>query len=168
MGEFDEFFKTHAPPIWNYLRRLTGDSERSADLFQRIFLKAWRHFGTCSPGSGRAWIFTIAVNEARDELRRRGRDRVRCVAAEELGGQVARPPATPEDRELLQRVLHALADLPAAQRELFLLVRYHGFTFSEAASLVGVGLSAAKMSVARAHERLTRLLADKLHLGSLL
>ena len=25
MGEFDGFFRTHATPVWNYLRRLTGD-----------------------------------------------------------------------------------------------------------------------------------------------
>ena len=71
MGEFDDFFRTQAPPVWNYLRRLTGDPERSADLFQRVFLKAWTHFERRSPGSERAWIFTIAVNEARDEMRRR-------------------------------------------------------------------------------------------------
>jgi RNA polymerase sigma-70 factor (ECF subfamily) len=168
MGEFDAFFNAHATPIWNYLRRLTGDPDRAADLFQRVFLKAWTHFATRSTGSDRAWIFTIAVNEARDDMRRRGRDRVRCMSAEDLGRAAAPPEATPEDRELVRRILGALADLPASQRELFLLVRYHGFTFSEAAALVGMGLSAAKMSVARAHERLTRMLADKLHLGSIL
>lgn len=168
MEEFDEFFRTHAPPVWNYLRRLTGDAERSADLFQRIFLKAWTHFAGRTAGSERAWIFTIAVNEARDEMRRRKRDPVRAVAPEDLRGRAADPGLAPEDRELVREVMRGIDELPPHQREIFLLVRYHGFTFAEAASLAGVGLSAAKMAVARAHEKLVRVLAGRLHLGSLL
>ena len=168
MGEFDAFFSAHAGSVWNYLRRLTGDRERSADLFQRIFLKAWTHFSSRTGQNDRAWVFTIAVNEARDEMRRRKRDPVRPTAPEELRGRAAEPGLAPEDRELLGEVMRGLDELPAHQREIFLLVRYHGFTFAEAAALAGVGLSAAKMSVARAHEKLVRVLAGRLHLGSLL
>lgn len=168
MGDFDEFFRTYATPVWNYLRRLTGDAERSSDLFQRIFLKAWTHFAGRTPGSERAWIFTIAVNEARDELRRRKREIVRPAPPEELRGRAAAAGPAPEDRELLREVMRGVEALPPHQRELFLLVRYHGFTFAEAAALAGVGLSAAKMAVARAHEKLMRALAGRLHLGSTL
>jgi len=168
MGEFDDFFRTHAPPVWNYLRRLTGDPERSADLFQRVFLKAWTHFGGRSAGSERAWIFTIAVNESRDDMRRRKRELVRPRAPEELPVRAADPGMAPEDRELVREVMRCVEELPAHQREIFLLVRYHGFTFAEAAALAGIGLSAAKMAVARAHEKLVRVLSGRLHLGSLL
>jgi RNA polymerase sigma-70 factor (ECF subfamily) len=168
MGEFDEFFGAHATPVWNYLRRLTGDRERSADLFQRIFLKAWTHFSSRTGRNDRGWVFTIAVNEARDEMRRRKREPVHPVAPEDLRGRAAEPGLAPEDRELVSEVMRGLEELPAHQREIFLLVRYHGFTFAEAASLAGVGLSAAKMAVARAHEKLVRVLAGRLHLGSLL
>ena len=168
MGDFDAFFRTHATPVWNYLRRLTGDAERSADLFQRIFLKAWTHFEGRAAGRERAWIFTIAVNEARDEMRRRKRDLLRPVAPEDLPPRAALPEQPPEDRELVREVMRCVGELPEHQREIFLLVRYHGFTFAEAAALAGIGLSAAKMAVARAHEKLARMLAGRLHLGSLL
>jgi len=168
MGDFDAFFRTHAPAVWNYLRRLTGDPERSADLFQRIFLKAWTHFGGRTAGSERAWVFTIAVNEARDEMRRRKRELVRTVAPEHLPQRAADPGLAPEDRELVREVMRCVEALPAHQREIFLLVRYHGFTFAEAAAVAGIGLSAAKMAVARAHEKLVRVMSGRLHLGSLL
>lgn len=168
MGEFDEFFGAYAGPVWNYLRRLTGDRERSADLFQRIFLKAWTHFTSRTGANDRAWIFTIAVNEARDEMRRRRRDPVRPASPEELRTRAAEAGLSPEDRELVGEVMRGLEELPAHQREIFLLVRYQGFTFAEAAALAGVGLSAAKMAVARAHEKLVRVLSGRLHLGSLL
>jgi RNA polymerase sigma-70 factor, ECF subfamily len=168
MGEFDAFFRAHATPVWNYLRRLTGDAERAADLFQRIFLKAWTHFDGRTPGRERAWIFTIAVNEARDDMRRRSRERVRTAAPEELRSRAADPELSPEDRELVREVMRGLEELPPHQREIFLLVRYHGFTFAEAAAVAGTGVSAAKMAVARATEKLVRVLSGRLHLGTLL
>lgn len=168
MGDFDAFFAEHSGAIWNYLRRLTGDPERAADLFQRSFLKAWTHFDGRTPGRERSWIFTIAVNQARDDMRRRKRDPVQAVPPETLHGRVSGPDLPVEDRELLREVLRGLDELPEPQRELFLLVRYHGFTFAEAAAVADVGLSAAKMTVARAHQKLIQILSGRLHLGSLL
>jgi RNA polymerase sigma-70 factor (ECF subfamily) len=168
MGEFDAFFAAHSQPVWNYLRRLTGDPERAADLFQKSFLKAWTHFADRTPGSERSWIFTIAVNQARDEMRRRKREFVRSVAPEALRHRAAAPGLAPEDRELVREVLRGVEELPEHQRELFLLVRYHGFTFAEAAAVTGTGISAAKMAVARAHEKLMRILSGRIHLGSML
>src|SRR4030095_3215891 len=100
MGEFDAFFGAHAGPVWNYLRRLTGDRERSADLFQKIFLKGWTHFSSRTGQDDRAWIFTIAVNEARDEMRRRKRDLLRPMAPEDLRGRAAEAGAGPEATEV--------------------------------------------------------------------
>ena len=168
MGDFDSFFAEHAKPVWNYLRRLTGDPERAADLFQRSFLKAWTHFQGRTPGRERSWIFRIAVNQARDDMRKRKRDLIRAVSPETLRDRPAEPGMQVEDRELLREVLRGLAELPEHQRELFLLVRYHGFTFVEAAAVAEVGVSAAKMAVSRAHERLIRILSGRLHLGTLL
>jgi RNA polymerase sigma-70 factor (ECF subfamily) len=168
MGEFDAFFAEHSRPVWNYLRRLTGDPERAADLFQRSFLKAWTHFEGRTPGRERSWIFTIAVNQARDEMRRRKRDLLHPVPPETLRNRAAEPAMPVEDRELLGEVMRGLDELPEQQRELFLLVRYHGFTFAEAAAVAEVGISAAKMAVSRAHEKLIRILSGRLHLGSML
>ncbi len=166
MGEFDAFFAEHSRPVYNYLRRLTGDPERAADLFQRTFFKAWSRFGSRTPGRERAWVFTIAVNQARDDVRRRRRDLLRPEAPEALRALPADPGLSAEDRELVREVMSGLAELPDQQRELFLLVRYHGFTFAEAAAVVDVGVSAAKMAVSRAHEKLVRVLSGRLHMGS--
>ncbi len=169
MTEFDGFFGTHAKPVYNYLARLTGDRERANDLFQRVFLKAYTHFGTRrASGSERSWIFTIATNEARDELRRRKRDPLRPMELPELREEGADPSVSAEERELAREILRGIEELPLPNRELFLLVRYHGFSFAAAAELTGMSLSAAKMSVARSHEKLLRILAGRISLGSLL
>ena len=168
MGDFEAFFAAHSQPVWNYLRRLTGDAERASDLFQKSFLKAWTHFADRTPGRERSWIFTIAVNQARAEMRRRKRDLLRPLGPAGLPPRAAAPELPPEDRELVREVLRGVDELPEHQRELFLLVRYHGFTFAEAAAVTGTGVSAAKMAVARAHEKLIRILSGRIHLGSML
>lgn len=169
MTEFDGFFGTHAKPVFNYLARLSGDKERASDLFQRVFLKAYTHFETRrKAGSERSWIFTIATNEARDEVRRRRRDPLRPMELPEVREEGSDPSVSAEDRELAREILRGIEELPLPQRELFLLVRYHGFTFAEAAELTGLSLSAAKMSVSRSHEKLLRVLAGRISLGSLL
>jgi RNA polymerase sigma-70 factor, ECF subfamily len=169
MTEFDAFFKAHAGPIYAYLARLTGDRERASDLFQRVFLKAYTRFDSRrKSGSEKSWVYAIATNEARDEVRRRRRDPLRPMELPDVREDAADPSVSAEDRELAREILRAIGELPLGQREIFLLVRYHGFTFSDAAAATGIGLSAAKMSVARAHEKLLRALAGRIPLGTLL
>jgi RNA polymerase sigma-70 factor (ECF subfamily) len=169
MTEFDAFFHAHRQPIYSYLARLTGDRERASDLFQRVFLKAYTHFGSRKEtGSERSWIYTIATNEARDEIRRRKRDPLRPMEIPDVREDGVDPSSSAGDRELAREILRGIESLPLPQREIFLLVRYHGFTFADAAAATGVSLSAAKMSVTRAHEKLLRLLGGRLHLESLL
>jgi RNA polymerase sigma-70 factor (ECF subfamily) len=168
MTEFDRFFAEHGRSIHSYLCRLTGDRERAADLFQRVFLKAYAHFASRRhSASERSWIYTIATNEARDEIRRRRRDPLRPMELPEVRDD-GDPSVSAEDRELAREILKGVQELPIAQRELFLLVRYHGLSFAAAAEATGMSLSGAKMAVARAHERLLRLLAGRIQLGSLL
>lgn len=170
MPEFDAFFRTYAAPVWAYLRRLLGDPERARDVFQQSFLKAYRHFRERRSSAGeRAWIFTIATNAARDEIRRGRRDLLRPVdVADARPAPDPDPSVSAEERELAREILRGVGELPDVQRQIFLLVRYHGFTFAEAAFLSGVSLSSAKMSVARAHEKLARRLRGRIDLGSLL
>jgi RNA polymerase sigma-70 factor (ECF subfamily) len=170
MSEFDAFFRAYSTPVFAYLRRLLGDRERASDVFQQAFLKAYTHFADRrTAGAERAWIFTIATNAARDEVRKRRRDPLRPIDTTEAREKPAEDPGLPpEDRELAREVLLGLEELPPSQREVFLLVRYHGFTFAEAAFLCGVSLSAAKMTVTRVHEKLIRRIGRRIDLGSLL
>src|SRR5688572_28549304 len=115
MAEFDAFFRTYAQPIYSFLRRLSGDPERASDLFQRTFFKAYTHFGGRVAGSERSWIFTIAVNEARDDVRRRKRDFLRPLAPEQVRADPAPDPsAAAEDRELAREILRGVESLPPA------------------------------------------------------
>ncbi|ONI90659.1 RNA polymerase subunit sigma [Saccharothrix sp. ALI-22-I] len=61
----------HAPALWRYVRRLTGDDELSRDVVQEALLRAWRNPKVLEQGvaAARAWLYTVARNVVIDERR---------------------------------------------------------------------------------------------------
>lgn len=59
--------------VYGLTLRMLGDPDSAEGATQDAFIRAWQRFETFRGGSFRAWLFTIAANRARDELRRRGR-----------------------------------------------------------------------------------------------
>ncbi|MBB5804207.1 RNA polymerase sigma-70 factor (ECF subfamily) [Saccharothrix ecbatanensis] len=61
----------HAPALWRYVRRLTGDDELSRDVVQETLLRAWRNPKVLEQGvtGARAWLYTVARNVVIDERR---------------------------------------------------------------------------------------------------
>ena len=65
--------------------------------------------------------------------------------------------------ELRDAIERALAQLDPAQREAFLLKHVESLSYDEMATATGVGISALKMRVRRACERLQAMLQEDLH-----
>ena len=151
-----------APRVYGLLLRMVGRPDVAEDLMQETLLRAFRSMGTYRPeGKFRAWIFRIAVNLARDWIRRRPRQR--AFALGDDGDETSSPltPAVdlPPDADALSRerarwVEQALARLPNADREV-LLMRYYGdLTFKAIAQTTGEPLGTV---LARAHRALKKL-----------
>ena len=64
-------------------------------------------------------------------------------------------------RSDVARVHRALATLPMAQREAFLLHHVEGFSYEEIAVISGVGVSACKMRAKRAMDAVRELLREE-------
>jgi RNA polymerase sigma-70 factor (ECF subfamily) len=64
-----------------------------------------------------------------------------------------------ERRQTAQRILDALAELPEAQREVFLLAEESGMSLGEIAQVTGVGQETAKSRLRYAISRLRQALA---------
>ena len=71
----EALLESYAPRVYGLLVRLVGRPDVAEDLTQETLLRAFRSLDTYEPqGKFQAWIFRIAVNLARDWIRRRPRD----------------------------------------------------------------------------------------------
>ena len=134
--------------------RMLGNRDDAEDALQATFLRAYRSLGKYQERDKfSAWLYRILVNQCRSIAARRNQ-RERVFVREEavlLNAPDRRPTWNGEDEELVQRVL---AELDPLLREAFLLKYVEEMSYEEMSALTGVGVSALKMRVKRACDRL--------------
>ncbi|AAZ97607.1 Sigma-24 (FecI) [Thiobacillus denitrificans ATCC 25259] len=147
----------HLPRLRRYARALTGDASRADDLVQDTMERALVKLDLWKPGTDlRAWLFTVMhnlyVNQARS-LRPPG------PAIEDLPDK----PVSGGQMEALtaRDIRDALAKLPEEQRAVLLLVGLEQFSYAEAARVIGVPTGTVMSRLARARERMRRMLTGE-------
>ncbi|MBX3132525.1 MAG: sigma-70 family RNA polymerase sigma factor [Gemmatimonadaceae bacterium] len=143
-----------------FAARMLGDADDADDVLQSVFVRAFRHIGDCEdPSRFGAWLHRIVVNECRTFAARRGQRELRFVR-EPLTLDGLEAPGAEGDPALRARIGAAVAELPVEMREAFLLKHVEELEYEEMAELTGAGVSALKMRVKRAIERLREQLAE--------
>ena len=156
----------HRDRLARYARRMLGDPDDAEEALQDAFVRAYRSLAHCeNPERFDAWIFSILVNRCRTagaRLSRRGRTFVRDETAL-LSAASDQTSAALEVEHGAWRteIERALERLDAGQREAFLLKHVEELSYDEMAALTGVGVSALKMRVKRACDRLRDLLREE-------
>jgi len=134
--------------------RMLGNRDDAEDALQATFLRAYRALDRYQERDRfSAWLYRILVNQCRSMAARRAhRERV-FVREEAVLARAAdeRPNWSGEDEEFVQRVL---SELDPLLREAFLLKHIEEMSYEEMSALTGVGVSALKMRVKRACDRL--------------
>lgn len=147
--------RRYQEPLFRYARGMAGDGDAAADLVQDAFIKAYRNLDGCqNPDRFGAWVFRILVNSCKDHLRSPRHRREALSDDTAATGSEANPGLTLEQSETRALIDAALAVLPLAQRQAFLLKHVEGYSYEEMAELVGVSVPALKMRVLRAREAL--------------
>jgi RNA polymerase sigma-70 factor (ECF subfamily) len=141
---------------------MLGDTADAEEALQDTFVRAYRSLGRCDPERFGAWVYGILVNRCRTVGAQRAR-RQRLVVSD--GPAVARASVWhTEDRYALREAIAwAVDQLPAANREAFLLKHVEELSYEEMTTITGASVSALKMRVARAREELRRLLTEQTH-----
>ncbi len=139
-----------------YAVRMLGNRDDAEDALQATFLRAYRALAKYQERDKfSAWLYRILVNQCRSLAARRSQ-RERVFVREEallLNAADDRAPVgwSGEDEEFVQRVL---SELDPLLREAFLLKYIEELSYEEMSALTGVGVSALKMRVKRASDRL--------------
>ena len=139
---------------------MLGNREDAEEALQDSFVRAFRSLHRCVDRERfGAWLFRILVNRCRTAGARRGRAERTFVS-----GDGVMPEAVVHhsaDRAAWrEEIARALMRIDGDQREAFLLKHVEDLSYEEMAELTGVGISALKMRVKRACDRLREQLQE--------
>lgn len=156
---FRELVERWQTPVFRFLARMLGSREDARDLVQETFLRMCVNAPRYRPeGRFQSWLFRIAGNLARSQLRRR--KILRWVAFEP---RVHEPPARePSAQEWLEReagdaeVRDAIVALPDRQRQAILLRTFEEMSYQEIADAMGTSVGAVESLLHRATTALRR------------
>lgn len=155
---FAALYARHAECIYRVVWRTVGGDDADAhDAAQEAWLRAIAALPRFEARSRlRTWLVGIALNCAREQVRRRVRHAAESV---DTAPPPAASPRSPSDRMALE---HALAELPDGARSVIVLHDVEGFTHAEIAAILGIDAGTSKSQLSRARS----LLREKLATGS--
>ena len=171
---FNELVERYQTRLLNFVYRTTGDRERAEDLVQETFIRVYRHlhrFDQTKKFS--TWIYTIASNLAKNELRNRSRNPLVLFQAIKRTWDADQRPLEWEDntyrpddlfrkRHLRQLVEGAVEELPEHHRAVFVLREMEGKTYEEIAEITGCNLGTVKSRLNRARNNFAQIIAPLL------
>jgi len=170
---FEHLYARHKGPTYRYFLRHTSDRSAADELQQDVWLSVVRaRERYAAEARFTTWLYTLARHRLVDHWRaRRG---VRLTSLDDAGGEILDGPGAGEppmdasddplalviDVEAGHRLQRALAEVPAAQRDAFLLHVEAGLSLAQIATLSGVPAETVKSRLRYAYRRLRAALED--------
>lgn len=158
---FAEIMRRHGQAIYRLASGCIGDADEALDLSQETFVAAHRALARYDGARPmRTWLSAIALNKCRDWSRKRKVRRFLSFAAP-IGAdaeavpdnQVAVDDAA-SDRQELDRVRRAIADLPVALKEPLVLHTIEGLSQADTAAVLAISEKAVETRLYRARAKL--------------
>lgn len=171
---FGEIVKRYDSRLLNFVYRTIGDRERARDLVQETFVRVYRHIHRFDQTKKLStWVYTIAGNLAKNELRNRSRNPLVLFQAIKKNWESDHRPLEWEDysfkpddlyhkRLLKDLVEKAVTELPEHHRIVFVLRELEGKTYDEIAEITGCNLGTVKSRLNRARNNFARLIGPYL------
>ena len=143
------------PHLRAFARSLCGDATAADDLAQDAVAKAWASRNSFTMGTNmKAWTFMILRNQFYSDKRRSWRS----VALDQETAERTLVANTNFDSAIaLDDLRQAMMMLPENQREALILIGAGGFSYEEAAEVIGVAVGTVKSRVSRARADLVRI-----------
>ena len=169
IAAFDALYARHKGGVYRYLLRQCRQSGVADELFQDVWMNLIRARTSYAPTARfTTWLYRLAHNRLIDHYRASGH--LTLVSADDEahedaiaalpGARSDDPRVRAENRELGERLRAAVAALPPAQREAFLLQQEGGLSLAEIAAVTGVGTETVKSRLRYALAKLRGDLVD--------
>ncbi|MBN2357325.1 RNA polymerase sigma factor [candidate division KSB1 bacterium] len=169
---FGELYKRYQNAVYRYLLCASGDPSWAEDMFQEVWLRVADHLRAKKTIQDfKKWLFTVAANYFRDELRKKY---IRRFFMPEYPGMSPEKesvcvPAVAESGHMLDKAYELRQDLSAAlqkltarQRTIFLLAAYEGFKMAEIARMLNLAEGTVKATLHKTVVKLRKELENSL------
>jgi RNA polymerase sigma-70 factor (ECF subfamily) len=166
---FDALYARHKGGVYRFLLRQCGGAGNADELFQDVWMNVIRARHAYEPTAKfSTWLYRIAHNRLIDHWRASGRVELVTAGVDDDDDPLDAIPAARNDEpdvragahEIGARLKQALAALPPAQREAFLLHQEGGLELAEIAALTGAGVETVKSRIRYALAKLRAELGD--------
>lgn len=162
MVSFNDMVDRYKNRLMNVIGRMLSSAEEAEDVVQETFVRVYQHrqsfnFQHCFS----TWIYTIALNLARNELRKRKKFKFLEISEmqgneKEFAVEMTLPSRLPEVLKT------AIDELPEKYKTAFMLRDIQEFPYEEVATILSVPLGTVKSRVNRARMMLREKLQPKL------
>ncbi len=168
---FEQLFESYSRPVSYFFARRGFSRDECLDLTQETFLGVCRGIERFRSGTNvEKWLYTIAINVWRNEVRRRSTEKrdAREVGLESVlgtfreieAGQEADPleaVLTEERHDLLHQ---AIRELPNQMRQCLILRIDQQLKYDEIAAVMRISINTVKSQLFQAREKLRMLLGE--------
>jgi len=163
---FDTLLQRYQAPLYTFILRMLGDQVGAKDMLQETFLRVWeRRDQYREIAQFSTWLYTIAANLVRSELRKRklrrwiplghqSDDMPEIDPADDAIG----PEELANSSGLRVKINEALQKLPREFREAVILRDINDLSYEEIATSLNVPVGTVKSRVNRGRQRLQELL----------
>ncbi len=141
---FDQFFRTHAKALRNYIYFQFGDDESADDVAQEAFIALWKNCSKVTLDTAKGYVYQIANNLSKS-LKRHEKVKLKYeVQSTKTDHSSESPEYLMLESEFMQKLNDAISGLPDKQREVFLLNRIEKLTYKEIAEIKQVSQKAVE------------------------
>jgi len=168
LGAYEILMKRYKDPLMNFVFRFVGDKDVCTDIVQDTMIKFYlKKDSYKSLAKFSTWIYTIAGNLAKNELKRRKRRTFISISSddEDKSIQIEDKSFVAPDRaadnliknEIIQK---ALLKVKPVYREVVILRDVQGFAYEEIAEMTGMSIGTVKSRINRGRAHLQKLLKN--------
>lgn len=169
---FESLMKRYRSRLIRYLSTYMMDAGDTEDVVQETFIKVFKAIDSFrGDASFSTWLFRIGINTAKRSLTRNGRRLALTVepSSEAHGNQQAfetatdyeTPEAKLENKQILDLLDSALADLPTGQRTSLILREIEGLSYEEIAEQMHCPVGTVRSRIHRARDTIAAVLRSR-------
>jgi RNA polymerase sigma-70 factor (ECF subfamily) len=160
MAAFDSLYARYRQPLYLFLLRRGHTESNAEDIFHDCWMKVIDHRDRFDGHHFRAWVYSVARNLSIDVFRKESLREVSEFDENHSPDVHLSAQKVQEGMDCIKLIKSSVAELPVAQRDVFLLQQEGGLSLQQIADLMSVGRETIKSRLRYAMNQLKQLMAE--------